>query len=217
MLTYLITGFALDCRVLESLRLPASLGFRFIDLIPALPDESLPKYALRLAQTIGFQPGDRIGGISMGGMLALEIARECRASQILLIASCTHPRFIRFPFRLAGRLAPHVPQVVLHQIFTYLPFCLRQLGMHTAQGEALLKDIMGQFPPDRIQSLSRMILQWKGCEPTVPYLALHSEGDWLIRPPLHLSALTLLKGRNHLLSISHHDATRQFLIEAGTP
>ncbi len=209
---HLITGFALDHRVLECLSLPER--FRCADLIPAEPGETLPRYALRLAETIGFKSGDAVGGISLGGMLALEISRQCGAKKILLMASGTHPRFIRTPFRFAGRCARPAPEFLLRAVFNHLPSLLRLLGMHTAQGEAFLRDVMRRFPVSLLRRLPRMVLDWEGCEPNAPCAALHCEGDWLIRPPRHLPGLTLLPGNNHLLSLSHPEATRRFLMDS---
>src|SRR5665213_1971293 len=127
--THLITGFGLDKRVLKCLNLPQN-RFSYVDLIPPERKESLPHYALRLAEKIGFQPGDAVGGLSLGGMLALEIARQCDASQVTLLSSCTHPHFIRPQFRAAGRFARWTPEIALHLLFKNIPVFLRLVGMH---------------------------------------------------------------------------------------
>jgi len=210
--TYLITGFSLDRRVLDRLGLPPE-RFRCADLIAAEPREKLPHYALRMADALGFSPGDAVGGLSFGGMVALEIARQCRASRLLMLASCTHPRFIRPAFRASGRLTPWIPDAALHALFKNVPALLRLLGMHTSKNAAFLREVMASFPAALIRQLPGMMLDWEGCEPAVPYAALHCDRDWLIRPPLHLSELTLLPGKSHLLSVSHAEATRNFLLQ----
>ena len=210
--THLITGFGLDRRALECLELPVG-RFRCADLIEMEKHEALPHYALRLAETIRFRPGDTVGGLSLGGMLALEIARQCEASSVLLMASCTHPQFIRPVFRAAGRVARWTPEIALHLLFRNIPAFLHLIGMHTAQGSRFVRDIMNAFPARLIQQLPRMILDWEGCEPTVPCRALHSEHDWLIRPPLHLPNLMLIPGKNHLITVSRPNITRDFLLE----
>ncbi len=211
-MTHLITGFGLDRRALECLDLPKE-RFHCVDLIPVEKRETLPHYALRLAGTIRFQRGDAVGGLSLGGMLALEIARQCEASSILLMASCTHPRFIRPFFHTAGRMARWTPEFALHNLFSSIPVFMRWIGMHTTQGSGFVRDIMRVFPARLLQQLPRMILDWEGCEPTVHCHALHSEQDWLIRPPLQLPNLTLIPGKNHLITVSRRDITRDFLLK----
>jgi hypothetical protein len=209
--TYLITGFSLDRRVLEILDLPPE-KFRCVDLIAAEPRETLPHYALRLADRLGFQTGDAVSGLSFGGMVALEISHQCQASRLLLLASCTHPRFIRPLFRASGRLAPWIPDAALHALFQNIPAILRLMGMHTSKNAAFLREVMGSFPATLMRQLPGMMRNWEGCEPSVPYAALHSDQDWLIRPPLHLRELTLLPGKSHLLTVSHTQTARDFLI-----
>jgi len=214
-ITHLITGFGLDKRVLECLNLPPE-RFRCVDLIPVEPGESMPRYALKLAEKIGFQTGDAVGGLSLGGMLALEIAKQCDASQVTLLSSCTHPRFIRPQFRAAGRLARWTPKIALHILFQNIPVFLRLTGMHTSKGSNFVRKVMGDFPPRLIQQFPKMILDWEGCEPSVLCRALHCENDWLIRPPLHLPHLTLLPGKFHLTTVSRTEAVRNFLMDGST-
>ena len=209
--THLITGFGLDRRVFDGLELPPE-QFRCANLIPVEAGESLPRYASRLAEAIRFEPGDAIGGISLGGMLALEIARQRGAARIVLLASCTHPRFIRPVFRAAGRLAPWTPKFLLHLLFANIHGVLRLLGMHTELNAKFLRGVMGDFPPALLQQLPRMMMDWEGCEPVAPCRALHSESDWLIRPPFQLPNVVLLPGPSHLITVSHPGATRNFLL-----
>ncbi len=209
--THLITGFGLDRRAFDGLNLPPD-RFRCADLIPVEAGESLPHYSLRLAEKIGFQSGDVVGGLSMGGMLALEIAKQCSASEVLLMASCTNPDFIRPFFHRAGKIARWTPKAVLHLILENVPFYLRLRGLHNPQNSAFIRGIVAAFPTALLQQLPRMILDWEGCEPTVPCRALHSEEDWLIRPPLHLPNLTLLPGKNHIITVTQAEASRKFLI-----
>jgi len=214
--THLITGFALDRRILESLHLPRN---RFIchDLISPHPDETLPEYALRMAESIGFEKGDEVGGLSLGGMVALEIARQCGASRLYLLASCTHPRFIRFPFRILARISLWLPDGFSHAVLIRVPALLRWLGLHTAKNSIELSEIISSFPKTWIRIFTTMIFSWKGCEPAVPFTALHSQGDWTIRPPSDLAGLTLLPGRDHLIPLSRHDACRNFLLQDPEP
>ena len=48
-----------------------------------------------------------------------------------------------------------------------------------------------------------MIRTWEGCPPAVPFRQIHSEGDWLIRLNGAPPDLTVVKGKNHLITVSH--------------
>jgi len=208
----LITGFALDRRAFSPLALPPE--FETFDLIPARAGESLREYALRMAGEIGLKPGDIIGGVSLGGMLALEMARAVDVRGALLIASATHPRHIRKRFRMWTWLAPCAPDFLISRVFRLVPAVLAWQRMLEPADQALLADIMGRFPPALLRAFPPMIRRWPGCRPPARFRHLHSTGDWLIRPAGDPQTLTLVKGRNHLLTVSHPREVREWLIRS---
>lgn len=212
MRVFLITGFALDKRAFDPLRLPTD-RFVLFDLVPPLPGEDLPEYARRMGREMGVGPGDVVGGVSLGGMLSLEIAKDVGTRAVILIASATHPRHIRKRFLMWSHLAPHAPDALIQRIFAAVPRVLKWQNMLTPPGQALLNDIMTAFPPALLRALPPMMRCWKGCPPAVPLRQLHSDGDWLIRPNGDPTSLKLLKGRNHLLTVSHPEEVRKFLLK----
>jgi pimeloyl-ACP methyl ester carboxylesterase len=208
----LITGFALDKRAFAPLDLPPE--FETFDLIPPLRREGLREYALRMAREMDLKSGDIVGGVSFGGMLALEMARAVPVRGLILIASATHPRLIRRRFRMWAPLAPFVPDFVIARLFRLIPAVLALQGMLSPEGQALLADIMGKFPPALLRSLPRMITRWPGCRPPARFRHLHSSGDWLIRPAGDPQTLALLPGRSHLITVSSPGPVRDWLLRA---
>ncbi len=206
----LITGFALDRRAFIRLDLPPE--FETFDLIPVRPGESLRAYALRMAAEIGLQPGDIIGGVSLGGMLALEMARAVEVKGALIIASATHPRHIRKRFLWLWPIAPLIPDFIISRVFRLVPAVLAWQKMLEPPDQALLADIMGHFPPALLRAFPPMMARWPGCRPPARFRHLHSTGDWLIRPAGDPQNLTLLKGHNHLLTVSHPREVREWLL-----
>jgi hypothetical protein len=208
----LITGFALDRRAFTRLNLPAE--FETFDLIPVRRGETLREYASRMAGEIGLRPGDIIGGVSLGGMLALEMARVIDVRGALIIASATHPRHIRKRFLWLWPLAPLMPDFVISRIFRLVPAVLAMQKMLEPPDQALLADIMGRFPPALLRAFPPMIARWPGCRPPARFRHLHSTGDWMIRPAGDPQTLTLLKGSNHLITVSHPLEVREWLLRS---
>jgi pimeloyl-ACP methyl ester carboxylesterase len=210
---FLITGFALDKRAFSPLNLPAE-PFHLVDLVPAKPEESLRDYALRMAADLGVTKDDVVGGVSFGGMLALEMAKAIGARGLILIASCTHPRFIRRRFLWLAPIARYLPEAFVRKVFTLVPAVLRWQNMLDPAGQALLADIMGHFPPKLLKTLPYKMLHWEGCEASAPLKQIHSTGDWLIRPNGDPALRITLPGPNHLITVSHPAEVRRFLMEA---
>jgi pimeloyl-ACP methyl ester carboxylesterase len=213
MRVFLVTGFALDKRAFDLMDLPSDL-YRTVDLSPVRKGESLREYALRLAGEIGLQAGDVVGGVSLGGMLALEMARAVEVRGVIIIASATHPRQIRRRFRIWAPLAAYVPEAVIRRVFTLIPAVLAWQRMLNPHAQALLADIMGHFPPALLKALPMMMMRWPGCEPPARFRHIHSDGDWLIRPAGNPATLTILPGRNHLITVSHPQAVRELVLKA---
>jgi pimeloyl-ACP methyl ester carboxylesterase len=213
MRVFLITGFALDRRAFSFMDLPKDV-YQTLDLIPIRKGESFREYALRFAREIGLAPGDVIGGVSLGGMLALEMAKAVDVLGVVIIASATHPRYIRKRFKMWAPLAPWVPERIISMIFTLIPRILAMQNMLSKEGQALLAEIMGKFPPTLLKTFPGMIMRWPGCEPPARFVHIHSDGDWLIRPNGNTATLTLLPGKNHLITVSHPQAVRDLVMKA---
>jgi hypothetical protein len=208
----LITGFALDKRAFSLMDLPE--GYEALDLIPVRKGESLRDYARRMAGEIGLAAGDIIGGVSLGGMIALEMSRIVDVRGTVIIASTTHPRHIRRRFKMWSPIAPLVPDAVVRFIFKSIPRVLALQNMLGPKEQALLADIMGKFPPSMLKAFPMMMMRWKGCRPPARFRHLHSTGDWLIRPAGDPQTLTLIEGRNHLITVSHPREVREWLLRA---
>ncbi len=214
MRVFLITGFALDKRAFSPLNLPSD-PYRLVDLIPVQKGESLAQYARRLGKELGVKAGDVVGGVSLGGMLALEIAAATPGIQgVILIASCVHPKFIRRRFANLAFLAPYVPEWLIRRIFTLIPTVLKFQKMLSPSGQALLADIMGKFPPALLKAFPTLIMSWPGRRPPENFRQLHAEGDWMIKPDGPKENLVTLPGKNHLITVSHPKETREFILDA---
>ena len=75
----LFSGMAANARLFRSI--PNSRGKnRHAGSRGAAPGETLTQYAARIAEGLFIRPDDIIGGISFGGMLAGEIARQRRVA-----------------------------------------------------------------------------------------------------------------------------------------
>ena len=212
MRVFLITGFGLDKRAFALLQLPPE-PYVLVDLIPVKKGETLPKYALRLSRELGVQEGDIVGGVSLGGMLALEMAKTIPVLGVILIASCIHPRFIKRRFLSFAPLAPYLPDFLVRKIFALIPAILKWQKMLSPSGQALLADIMGNFPPALLRSLPPMILYWRGCQPPKRFRHIHAACDWLINVGGPPESLKIIPGQNHLITVSHPEEVRTFVLE----
>ncbi len=83
---YLIAGLGADYRLFKHLDLP---GYDVIHLhwLRPEPNDSLKTYAGKLIDEYHIEPGSVVLGVSLGGMLTVEIAKQMQLSKAILISS----------------------------------------------------------------------------------------------------------------------------------
>src|SRR5512146_991900 len=86
----LFSGMAADGRLFRSIRIP-EVEIVTPDHADPAPGERLTQYARRIADSLCIQAEDIVGGISFGGMLAGEIARQRPVAGLILLGSCLRP------------------------------------------------------------------------------------------------------------------------------
>ena len=108
----LFTGMGADERLFAPQRqaFPDAIVAPWLNL---LVHESLVDYARRAAAEFGVGPDWVVGGVSMGGMIAQEVARCAGASRVVLIASCRHPRAVNRGAIAIERAARLVPDTIV--------------------------------------------------------------------------------------------------------
>jgi len=96
---YLLSGLGADRRVFDFLDLH---GFKLIHIewIKPLDDEKIESYARRLLDQIK-STRPTLVGVSFGGIIAIEIAKQVETNEVILISSATTKAAIPFRYRLA--------------------------------------------------------------------------------------------------------------------
>jgi pimeloyl-ACP methyl ester carboxylesterase len=175
------------------------------------PREPLSRYARRLAETIRTPPPFYLGGVSIGGMIALEVARHLGPLAVFLIASCRSCRSISPLLRLGRHLSPLVPAGIQKTVMVRLPSFLRASGACTTDDQQLVVDMLRDTPPHFLKWGHEALLAWQGPGP-LPMSVYHVHGDCdhLIRcPPTGVDRV--IPGGGHLINFTHADEVNEFL------
>jgi pimeloyl-ACP methyl ester carboxylesterase len=212
----LLPGLGADAALFD----PQRAAFPDLE-VPAWPDphpgETLPAFAARVAERV--EPGDGLvlGGVSFGGMVALEMARVLRPRAVVLIASCTSGAAIRGPMRVLGRAWCRVPKPLLKGSPAVAPLLAWGFGAETAEGRALMRHFLETRSPAFVQWGLRALLAWA---PTVgpgcPVYHVHGGADRLI-PASRVSANRVIPGGGLLVNVTHADEVNAFLREVLRP
>jgi pimeloyl-ACP methyl ester carboxylesterase len=170
---YFISGLAADGRVFKNIHLPEGFEAVYLDWITPLKDESLRAYALRLAEKIDASEKFILVGLSMGGMVAVEIANKVSPFLIIIIASVPVSNQLPFYFRFAARLYLH--RLISIRLLKVAAIAKRLFTTETKEDKELLKTVIRESNPAFIKWALTAVLHWEN--ETIPEKLIHIHGS----------------------------------------
>ncbi len=196
---YFISGLAADNRAFQFIQLPAGFETNYIDWIKPIKNESLRQYALRLASNIKTNEPFILVGLSMGGMIATEIARKYSPELTILISSSSSHK--QFPpwFKLAAWL--RLQKAVPARFFKSASLMKRVFTSETKEVKNILRQVIKDSDPAFIQWALTSILQWKNEEIPKPLVHIHGTKDELL-PMRYCKPDHIIKNGSHLMVMS---------------
>jgi pimeloyl-ACP methyl ester carboxylesterase len=187
---YFISGLAADSRVFKNIRLPEGFAAVYLDWIPPLKDESLRDYAMRLAEKIDSSERFILIGLSMGGMIAVEIANRLNAFLTVLIASIPLSSQLPYYFRFAARLYLH--KMIPIALMKNASVAKRLFTTETKEDKELLKTIIRESDPEFIRWSLTAVLHWRNEVAPEKLIHIHGSRDEILRmkftKPTHIIA-----------------------------
>jgi pimeloyl-ACP methyl ester carboxylesterase len=223
----LFNGIGVDSRVYTYQRsLPVRLHTpEWID--PRDDDESLGEYSRRMAA--GIEPDSDadplyVGGLSFGGMVALEAARVLRPRGVFLISSCFSSRDIAAPVRLFGKLIGVTPLALASAAMVMAPLIVRVVGRSNRHQRRLLVRLLPDVHLRSARWAGPAILRWEfgddGGTDRLPCPVHHIHGGRDLIVPLenvnhgpYPPPDVVLPEAGHALNITHAVETNRFILE----
>ena len=156
---YFISGLGADEKMFIKTVLPK--GYTEIHLSWIRPDknESFAAYAKRLSLGIDKSEPFILIGLSLGGMLSIEISKFLDPAYIILISSVTNHKALPLWFKIAGRLGIYkiIPSYFYHHR-TFVSSWL--LGATSREDKKLLSEVMQNADPHFVKWAIPRILNW---------------------------------------------------------
>lgn len=185
-------------------------------IAPAGRHEPLHEYAGRIAKTIRAEAPFWLGGVSFGGMLAMEVARHVRCRGVFLISSCRSCRSLPAVSRMARPIARWVPPRLSH-VGKSLTCPVRLLfGASTREQVVLFHDMLRNTPPAFLHWSMCQALGWPGAgDLGVPVHQIHGSRDRVIRCP-EFGNCEVVPGAGHLMNLTHAEVVNRFVTDRMT-
>jgi pimeloyl-ACP methyl ester carboxylesterase len=178
MKVYFVSGLAADSRVFNNIRLPKHCEAVFLEWIEPLKKESLKDYALRMAGSINTNESFGIIGLSMGGMITAEIARQYKPAVVILISSIPGSAQLPFYLKAAGAIRLHklVPVSLVKSAAKFK----RVFTSESAEDKIILKQIIQDSDSRFIHWAMDAILKWRCDALPPPYVHIHGSKDEIL-------------------------------------
>lgn len=195
---YLFSGLGADKRAFQALDFS---GFNpvFIDWIAANKDETIEDYCTRLIDQINSEKPILVG-LSFGGMVAIEVAKQIKTEKVILIASAKTKAEIPLYYRLLGKLRLHqlIPTKILMTptFITYWFF-----GVKTVGEKQLLKGILNDTDPKFLKWAIDKILHWQNQTIHDDVFHIHGTADKIL-PIRYVNPNKVIKDGGHLLTLN---------------
>lgn len=178
MKVYFISGLGADSRVFHHIQLPPGFEAVYLDWIKPKQNESLHGYATRLAERIDASDKFILVGLSMGGMMAVEIAKRYHPVMTILLSSVPCSPNLPFYFRVAGKLRLH--KLVPVSLLKSASFIKRFFTVEKKEDKKLLRQLIYDTDPAFIRWALNAILHWDCKDFNGHYIHIHGSTDMIL-------------------------------------
>jgi len=204
----LIPGLGADTRIYKNIDLQGydTVHVNWIDPHKA---DTLASYAQKLIDHYKISPGSIVIGNSLGGMIAIEIAKKLELNKVILISSIKTATEAPLKFKLFRYLPLY--RLVPTKLINSMGFIIRfAFGKMSQSHQELFVSMLRNTSPKFIKWALGAILHWDN--QTIPKNVYHITGDKdLIFPYKRISNATIIKGGTHIMIFNRaNDINRWF-------
>lgn len=180
-------------------------------LPPLKRNESLASYSKRMADTLSPKGKFYLGGVSLGGMMAQEIARHMKPEGVIMVATAPTGKALPLLFRIFGTITRYTPRFLLRLWLRLNGFLIRHLPVLSEAERQLYGDMVKEMPPALVQWQSAAPNSWKLQEPlSMPTYHIHGDKDPLI-PLKNVKPNKVVKNGGHLINVMHSTEVNDFI------
>ncbi|MDD2982024.1 MAG: alpha/beta hydrolase [Crocinitomicaceae bacterium] len=204
---YIFSGLGADENVFQQLDF-SGFATIFVKWIVPNDEETIENYTTRLLEQIKTEKPILIG-LSFGGMIAVEVAKQIDTEKVILIASAKTKKEIPFYYRFAGQLGIHklLPTRLLKKsnLITNWFF-----GASSMLEKQLLKQILTDTNPVFLKWAIDKIVRWKNQATTKNVFHIHGTSDRIL-PFKFVNCDSEIRNGGHFMTLNKSDELNSIL------
>ena len=176
---YCISGLGADEHVFQYLDL-SFVNPVFIKWIPPLQDESLHDYAMRMKEKYIHDENPIIFGLSLGGMVAVEMANAIPSSKAIIISSAKKANAIPFYWKIFRYIPVYkiLPEQSIKEITHMRNYFL---GAKTGAAKSYIKQVAKHADVHFYRWAIGAILTWQNKTLPASIIHIHGTNDKLLQ------------------------------------
>ncbi len=208
---YLIPATACNWRLyeLQLKQFPDAVVTQLLQ--PISLDETLQNYAQRLAKTIDTSTPFILVGVSLGGMLAQELALLLKPVAVIIIASCNNYKSISFPWQLIGKFIHRMPNIVIKIILNSVGYLANKINYRKFPNQKNYAKMLKEISPYLVRWQCGAATKWQLSKNlTMPVLHIHGARD-LLMPIKKVQPHNIIANGGHLINITHARRVNGFI------
>jgi pimeloyl-ACP methyl ester carboxylesterase len=204
---YIFSGLGADERVFQLLDF-SGFSTTFVKWIVPQDNETIEQYATRLIDQITTTKPTLIG-LSFGGLIAVEVAKQIDTEKVILIASAKTKNEIPFYYRFAGLFKMHrlLPTSLLKSSNFITNWFF---GTSSTFDKQLLKQILIDTDPTFLKWAIDKVALWKNQTQTKNLFHIHGTSDRIL-PLSFVKCNSTINNGGHLMTLNKADELNSIL------
>ena len=196
MKVYFISGLAADSRIFRHIRLPEGFEPVYLDWIKPAKNESLGDYSIRIAEKVDCTEKFALVGVSMGGMIACEIARRNPSAHTIIISSIPNSKQMPHFYRIAYRLKLH--RIIPISLIKKATLLKRLFTAESVSDKDILRQVIRDSDPVFIRWAIEAIMKWDNDVIPERLWQIHGERDGIL-PIRYTTPAFRIEGGSHMM------------------
>ena len=192
----MLPGLGADSSMYDLLNKELSFEIDFINCPKYKGEKTFTAIAERVIEENCIEEGDIVGGSSLGGIIAIEIARQRKLKAVVLIGSAISPAEVQGILSLLAPLSVITPISLIQLV----------VGKH----ENIVTKMFAKADSKFIRAMCQYLPKWSGvANDSAPIFRIHGQRDHVILCPK--ADCEIIANAGHLLAVTHAKECGEYL------